>query len=206
MQLVEQASRYVFAGAGLSAGRSLWHGFKNNWQFFLILVIIFGSLYLPFAGTRNMAIGHFDRGFFKTIFFTFIGSLLMVLIGAAFFLLELGMIASPENDSGWNDLILYFSIALGFLCLSGFIAGLTQRSKRRRAYYINVGNEAFMRKKGFRETGGSDITHYDAQDTPLRVIDIQTSRIVFMVVGARGKRAYINMDNDGRFIDYIPAY
>ncbi|PHZ83478.1 hypothetical protein [Paremcibacter congregatus] len=208
MTLVNQAGKYIFAGAGLSAGRSLWYNFKKNWQVYLIIFAIVGSVCFPYLGARNMIKGHKKRGFFKTIFVTIIGNSLLIITGGVFFVIEYAMIIGVLDLKVASDLttvLTNVAYAVVVLCSIGFLVGFFQRSKRLLAFRIESENEDFMEQHKFKETGTDDITHYDFNDTPLRLLEMQKDRISFMVVGERGKRAFINMDNDGKFLEYIPA-
>jgi hypothetical protein len=219
MGLAQQAQRYVIAGAGLSAGRDLYKLFKRNVGLLVAFVIFLGAFVLPYRAAFNMFQGYGDRGLFKTIFVTIVWNLILIVIFgfllALISLAVMGMIypnvdyqpapAGAGFSWVWNIVsITGVGIPVGLTGI-GLINGLRERPYRSFYFDVTKQNEEFLILNDIRETGGEDVTHYDASDTPLRLLEIQNDRISFMVVGKRGGRAHIKLDDVGRFTEYVPA-
>ena len=60
----------------------------------------------------------------------------------------------------------------------------------------------FLLQNRIQETGDEDVTHIDSSNNKLRLLEENTDMLVFMAVGRRNRRAYINLDRDGRMIEY----
>lgn len=194
----------AIAGFGLSMGRDIYKGTKKNGGFIVLLLTV---IVFPFIGGRGLVRGH-DRGFFGTLFLTYIGSILLIAIGfaAATLLVILFLATSGASGSDDNKLIMmiasFCGVVTAFLAGIGILVGLFQRPKRLRTIRIKRHNEQFLNKNGFIETGGQDITHYAPDGQALRFMEAHPGKIVFMPVGRRGKRAFIELDEDGRMTSY----
>lgn len=88
------------------------------------------------------------------------------------------------------------------LTLFGMMIGLFRRRRRLKRFAAIEHNEAFLAENGFKETLGRDVTHYDADGNALRFLEASPDRLSFMVVGRRGRRAYIDLDESGRMLSY----
>ncbi|WP_454623486.1 hypothetical protein [Brucella anthropi] len=194
----------AIAGFGFSAGRDVYKSTKKaGGGLLLILAVIF----CPFIGARGLVRGH-DRGFFGTLFLTFIVSLLLIAIGfaaATFISWYILILSSPEGSEG--SAILMSAVLIGATVTAviggiGLLIGLIQRPKRLKVFEVERYNKRFMYDAGFQETDGSDITHYDPDGQPLRFLEAHPGKLSFMAVGRRGKRAFINLDDDGRMVSY----
>lgn len=190
------------AGFGLAAGRDLYKGTKNSAG---LLLLLGAALVCPFIGGRELVRGH-DRGFWGTFFLTYIGSILLLLVSIAAsssIIFYFSLFSTTNNDAASiaGAVILGTAITL-LIALIGILVGLYQRPKRLKKFSIVRENESFLLKNGFQETNGTDITHYDLHGNGLRFLEAHPTKIVFMVVGRRGKRAFIDLDNDGKMIAY----
>jgi hypothetical protein len=189
------------AGFGLSFGRDIYKKSKKNID---VILLILAVIFCPFIGGRGLVRGH-DRGLIGTIFLTVVWSILLIAIGfCAATLVVLGIGSMDKSDPA-NP--LPFALLGGFVVSAavaaiGVIAGLIQRPKRLKAIAVSKDNDKFLADNGFRETEGTDITHYDPNGQALRFLEAHRDRLVFMVVGRRGKRAYIDLDQDGRMVGY----
>ena len=190
------------AGIGLSAGRDTWRLLKRSSGPILFLIALAGVAVGPFLGCREMVRGH-NRGVTRTVFKTLLLSLCIsaagIALGAGIILLA-GLLTGSPGVMGVSG-VLMVALALGG-AFSGLIVGLSQRPSRKRAFEVARRNDAFLRQQGFRETGGDDITHYDGEGNALRFLEQHPDRIVFMVVGRRGKRACIHLAEDGAMLSY----
>lgn len=191
------------AGYGLSMGRDLWKSTKRNQGIIIAILALIGAIALPMLGCRELVRGH-DRGAVGTLFKTVIGSTLLVLVGLALAVICFSFLTQDKNDS---DASMAAAIILGICstAIFGFIGifwGFVQRPGRLRTVATARANERFLAETGFRETGGDDITHYDPSGQALRFLEAHSDRLVFMAVGRRGKRAYIDLAADGRMVAY----
>lgn len=189
------------AGFGFAFGRDIYKKSKKNVEIILLLLAI---IFCPFIGGRGLVRGH-DRGVFGTLFLTVLGSILLITIGfcgATFLTFEVVVMGKIDPNNP-----MPFALLAGFLITAvitgvGVVVGLAQRPKRLKAIAASRANEKFLTDNGFRETYGTDITHYDPTGQPLRFLEAHPDRLVFMAVGRRGKRAYIDLDPDGRMVGY----
>lgn len=189
------------AGFGFAFGRDIYKKSKKNIR---IVLLLLATIFCPFIGGRELVRGH-DRGLIGTVFLTLIGSILLIALGfvaAAFLAFEV-IVLSGIDPNKPIPLALLGSVTLTTILGGiGVLVGLLQRPTRLNAIAIAKANEKFLTENGFAEAGGADITHYDPNGQPLRFLEAHPSRLVFMLVGRRGKRTYINLDSDGRMIDY----
>lgn len=192
----------AIAGFGFAAGRALYKGTKNSAGLLLLLAAAF---ICPFIGGRGLVRGH-NRGFFGTLFLTLIGNLLLIAISIAawsviiFYLIS--VISTEANTHSFIGAIFLGASVTLLMTATGILVGLFQRPKRLKIFAVVCANEDFMQKQGFKETGGSDITHYDQNGNALRFLEVHPAKIVFMAVGRRGKRAFIDLDSDGLMVAY----
>lgn len=192
------------AGFGFSAGRDIY---KNTKKAGGGLLLILAVIFCPFIGARGLVRGH-DRGLIATVFLTYIASVLLIAIGfgaatfIAWYVLVLG--SSDQKD---GSAILMTAIMMGLALTAviagiGFLVGIFQRPKRLKIFEVERFNKRFLYDAGFQETDGTDITHYDPDGQPLRFLEAHPGKLSFMAVGKRGKRAFINLDSDGRMLSY----
>lgn len=189
------------AGFGLAFGRDVYNKTKKNIG---LIALLFAAIFCPFIGGRGLVRGH-DRGAIGTLFLTVLGSVLLIAAGfcvatiAVFGILTVGNI-DPDRAPAMAA-VAGFVLTVTVAGI-GVLVGLLQRPRRLKAFAVSQANERFLADNGFRETDGTDITHYDPNGQPLRFLEAHPGRLVFMAVGRRGKRAYIDLDQDGRMLDY----
>ena len=86
------------------------------------------------------------------------------------------------------------------LILAGLINGLRHRRKRRLVWEVEDHNEEFFLEHGIEEL---DEEHYrDSEGNRYRLEYVRPSEIELFAEGRRGKRAYIGVDEEGRFITW----
>ena len=191
---------------------------KNSGRGTLFLVVLIVGLILiaivgPVMGAMRMVRGY-RRGIFGTIFSTVILNLLIWGVGA-FMLTVAVSVLEEEIESS-------ISVGMPLVGLTGFgfLIGVLQRPGRKRQFAIDEENaillaqrkeeeraiaqenETFLLQNGIQETGGEDVTHIDSNNNKLRLLEENNDMLVFMAVGRRNRRAYINFDQDGRMIEY----
>ncbi|MBZ9864215.1 hypothetical protein LB515_02390 [Mesorhizobium sp. CA15] len=190
------------AGFGFAFGRDIYKKTRKNAE---LIAVLAAAVFCPFIGGRGLVRGH-DRGIFGTIFVTLLGSLLLIVAGFCAAALLMFMVLLFVNH-GNADSPLPLALFGGFMVTAtiagiGVVVGVCQRPRRLKAIAVAKFNERFLKENGFRETDGDDITHYDAYDQSLRFLEAHPDRLVFMAVGRRGKRAFIDLDQDGRMVSY----
>ncbi|MBZ9746811.1 hypothetical protein LB516_16300 [Mesorhizobium sp. CO1-1-7] len=190
------------AGFGFAFGSDIYKKTKKNVE---LIALVLATVFCPFIGGRGLVRGH-DRGIFETIFLTVLASLLLIAAGlCAATLLMLGvlmLVADGKLDSPFLLALLGGFVLTTLLAGMGIVVGLVQRPKRLKAIAVGKFNERFLDENGFRETDGDDVTHYDDSGQALRFLEAHQNRLVFMAVGRRGKRAFIDLDQDGRMVSY----
>lgn len=189
------------AGFGLAFGRDIYRKSKKNIEIILLLLAV---VFCPFIGGRGLVRGH-DRGPLGTIFLTVAGSILFIAIGfcaATALTFQIVVLGKIEPDNPFTLALLGGFATTAVLAGIGVVVGLIQRPKRLKVIAIGKANEQFLTNNGFHETDGTDITHYDPSGQPLRFLEAHPGRLVFMAVGRRGKRAFIDLDQEGRMIGY----
>lgn len=211
--LVQSITDRVFgtavAGFGFGIGRDVWKWIKSGGlSGFLYFMISICALFGGFFGARGLVRGH-NRGVIGTIFKTIFLNLVLICIATLCSFLVMVVIVYigvlAETTDSQSSLFSALIVAAGLeliMVICGLIAGLFQRKKRITAFKIERQNESFLKQAGIRETGGKDVTHVDADGTDLRLIETLNDRLIFMVVGKRGRRAYIYFDDEGRMTDY----
>lgn len=194
----------ALAGFGLSAGHDAWRITKRNSGMLLLLILAFGAAYLPFLGARGIVRGH-ERGLAGTLFKTVAANLFLILMGIS---LGFGLsFLAFSVLSAKTEIAFQLSASLSFAvgasaAMVGLATGIIERPTRLRRFTILRANAQFMAKIGLRETGGADITHYDAEGNALRFLEAHMDRLVFLAVGRRGRRAYVSLDTEGRMLAY----
>jgi len=89
----------------------------------------------------------------------------------------------------------------GFFVGLGLIKGFSQRGRRKRVWEAERFNMDFMLKHGLKEL--EDGTIEDVQNTQIyRVDHCGSDRVTLFPLGKRGKRAYIKIDNVGKYYEF----
>ncbi|ESX14459.1 hypothetical protein X768_01675 [Mesorhizobium sp. LSJC265A00] len=190
------------AGFGFAFGRDIYKKTKKNVE---LIALLLAAVFCPFIGGRGLVRGH-DRGIFGTIFLTVLGSVLLIVAGfCAATLLLFGVLVMFNDGNAHSP--LRFALVGGFvvtaiIAMIGLVAGVVQRPKRLKVIAVAKFNDRFLKENGFQETDGDDITHHDANGQMLRFLEGHPDRLVFLAVGRRGKRAFIDLDQDGRMVSY----
>lgn len=200
-------ARAAVGGFGSSFGRDAYRTMKKQGLLLAAIAIAAAAVALPFLGGRHMIRGH-DRGWFLTLALTVIGSLLLITLGAiAAVFVDIVLLSfivsedSPAVPPRYGLIAAAVAMSTGI----GLLIGLAERKSRLRGFHIARENERFLLDQGFIETGGNDVTHRDGDGTPLRLLEATRDSVVFMVVGRRGKRAFITLDSEGRMLSYSGA-
>lgn len=195
-------SRSAVSGIGISTGRDLYKGMKKNW-FLIIAVLVL--LVAPFMLARMATQGHDAReaGLKAKLPAVSLTGIFFILI---FMWLGSGASSGLSTNHGQGDsivpaLLVISAIAAGL----GAMIGMFERSKRLRGFQIAADNERFLQDNGIRNLGGESQALRDGAGTEMVIDERRDNEIVLKVVGRRMKRAFLTHDDEGRFIQYIPA-
>lgn len=200
------------AGFGLGIGRDTWKAAKKNTGGLFFLLLLAAALVLPFFGGRNLLRGYASGGLFRGMMRVIASALQiaaggLILFGFSFAILFLFADTKGANATVAPNELIAIALFLALLLTSvallvGILTGLVQRRGRLRRFAIARANEGFQEKAGIRETGEDEITHYDGEGNALRLIERTDARLVFLLVGKRNRRAYIDLDEKGRMLSY----
>lgn len=107
--------------------------------------------------------------------------------------------ADVESPSSMFSVGSYF-FPCGVL-LVGLVAGGFQRSKRKTVWAAELANEQFMKDKGLIEHEDGTIED-ESTGQHYRVDHVGTRRITLFPIGRRGKRAYIKIEEGGKYSEF----
>lgn len=118
-------------GFGASAGRDAYRASKNNIPTVIVLLVLIGSFMLPFLGGRELTRRH-ERGFWGTLFKTFLGSAIMISVGFAMALIITTTVYNFSNETGKEtELALLPSVVVAVVPLAlGLLTGMVQRYQK----------------------------------------------------------------------------
>jgi hypothetical protein len=209
--IAAQIGSAATAGFGLSLGRDFYRNVKsssNSIAIFVAAMLAFSGPLLPIISGVWLVQGYRNRGVLAIVLNIALcmaaiaaGIFLMIFISAMFddFLLKV----NRTHFSGYvEDYTGWVTAVAGILTFLGMLIGLRRRRYRLQRFATIDHNEAFLAGNGFKETHGRDVTHYDPDGNPLRFLEASPNKLVFMAVGQRGRRAYINLDDNGSMQSY----
>jgi hypothetical protein len=93
------------------------------------------------------------------------------------------------------------SIGTFLLAIIGFAVGAEQRKTRKKLWKIEEENSKFLTDHNLVENESGKLFE-ETENLTFRVDSIDIKRITLFPEGKRGKRAYINIDEDGRYAEY----
>lgn len=202
----------AIAGAGLSLGRDLYGRAKSGFALILLLIVATAGISLPYLAGNRLTRWH-PVGWIKWFFGVLILWLLLGAIGfvclafAVLFVYMLGDLFTgtdtPDKVAATLDAMKNGAFGAACLFAVGALSGLYQRKRRKRAFRLQEANQAFLNRIGLRQVDGAkSFTHQDAENNKLRLEGIGSDIVEFFVVGSRNRRAFINIDSQGTFINY----
>jgi hypothetical protein len=182
---------------------------SNDGGAFLALAVAVAAagIALPFIGAKNMVRGY-ERSVPKTVFLTIGWNSILILTGTVLQVISIPIIyqffhAQQHADGqqpAANTGIVILTVTLSIL--AGLLIGAIQRPGRFEAFAIARDNIDFLIKNNLTPGDDDAVTYYDAQNNPLRFLEKRDDREVYMAVGRRNKRAYIDLDTSGRMVRY----
>ncbi len=172
----------------------------------LAVMAVAGAIAMPYIGARNLVRGY-ERSVLATVAITVLGNLLLVAgglaLGALVFPIILAFFDPHSANAGAPEADFGGALALTAIsATAGLLVGMTERPKRMEEFAVVRDNAQFLARSGILATGREDVTHYDAQHNPLRYMETSGQQQIFMAVGRRNKRAYIQLDTSGRMVSY----
>lgn len=211
--LVSKVSHTVFgtavAGFGFSFGRDIYRKSKQGAVYLILLAVLLSTIVLPFM-SASQTFRWYPVTFVRWFFSKFILWLLTTAI--AVWVIYVVIITLKEFAPPIEALTFYgyafneieFATAYGiFFYFLGSLDGLRRRKKRKRIYSTEITNANFMNDIGIVEVDGSkSFTHMDSDGNKFRLVGIGRDLVEFFVVGRRGKRAFIYLDEHGYFREY----
>ncbi len=213
-RLAKQATKLFFgaaiAGSGFSLGKDNYKTAKEFAPFaifvMLVAMAVLGAIYLPFRAGREMVKGH-NRSMIGTIIKTYLWNIIIAIIGFCMLYVYSIMFVNGWNaelEAGQEPYAYNHVVIRAFPLLFGLgiLYGLWLRKKRKTVLEIESENENFLKKHGFRETNSETYPYVDGYNNKLRLLESTKRQLVFMVVGKKGKRAFIDLDNTGRMVKY----
>ncbi len=198
-----RVARAAIAGFGLALGRDLYRVTKRVAALVLLLAAVFLWAILPFLSGRLLTRGRGWADYALGILLLPPGLLTCGVMAAA---LRSGR--GVDQFSTSSDLAALSTLAgilYAVFAIAGIFVGLRDRDLQEAALTVAEHNERFLAEHGIRETGGRDVTHFDGDGIALRFIEAHHDRLLFMVVGRRGRRASIHLDESGRMHRYAGA-
>lgn len=189
--MIDQLLNSATFGFGASFGRDLYKAAKKNPIVWAVIGIA-----LIAVGWRGFYMGIGRGGAYK-FFVTFLGSLIMVIVGTGAFLALGAAYSTPESNAP-------MMIALGVIVVStigGNLWGRAARRGKKRALELKAHNAAFLEEVGISDSDFDTNLLQDSEGNLLKLTEQTEDKIVFSVSGRRGLRAAIKLDQ-GRMVDY----
>ena len=189
------------AGFGLSFGRDIYKKTKKAYLFIIFIITIF-SLFTSGVWTArnyNTTISAFGMrlsailiGIPSLIFISFISYL--------FLLITNENVSEDFSNFTYSEISFIFFPSL-LIFLIGFLVGLSQRKKRNILWNTELHNEKFLINNNIIEH--EDETLEDTYNNVVYSIKhLGEKRITLMPFNRKGKRAYIYIDNDGKYNNF----
>lgn len=207
-QVAAKVTNSAIFGFGSSAGRDSWKSFKKNFFLLVVTLALIGLVTFPFLAFKSFVQGYPDAEIDEQTAGKNTGYLHLIgFVFCAIFCLFVIWLLNDQNSSAlaWGQIRPVYIGMFCIFCISslcGYFVGKLVRPRRMARFAIMARNDQFMNENGLSETGEQEITHYDSEGTGLRFMEQTEQRIVFMAVGRRNKRAYIQLSEEGEMLSY----
>ena len=189
------------AGFGLSFGRDIYKKTKKAYLLIFLILLIFSLFTSGVWTSRN----------YKSIFAIVGMRISAILIGIpslictsfiAYLFLVITKEDIPEDFSNYTySEISYIFFPSLIIYLIGFLVGYFQRKKRKTIWDAELHNERFLIENNIIEH--EDGTLEDAlYNVVYSIKHVGAKRVTLMPFNRKGKRAYIDLDNKGFYINY----
>lgn len=187
------------AGMGFAFGRDIYKQLKKWYVLLVILAAIF-SLY-----TTGIWIARNYNHILKSIFIR-LGALIVGIPSSVVLYFCSMILFVPKGDDVsatviTNKDLIYPLVLPALVLFAGLVVGSTQRKKRRQIWDAELFNINFMESEGLVEH--EDGTIEDAENSVNYKIDFMgKERVTLMPIGKRNKRAYIYIDEVGKYSSF----
>ena len=187
------------AGLGFALGRDIYKQLKK-WYILLVILVAIFSLY-----TTGIWIARNYNHILKSIFVR-IGALIVGIPSSAILYFCSMILFVPKGDDVsasdiTNNDLIYPLILPAIVLLAGLVVGSIQRKKRRQIWDAELFNSNFMENEGLIEHEDGTIED-TASSVNYRIDFIGKERVTLMPIGRRNKRAYIYIDNVGKYSSF----
>lgn len=187
------------AGMGFAFGRDIYKQLKK-WYILLVILVAIFSLY-----TTGIWIARNYNHILKSIFVR-IGALIVGIPSSAILYFCSMILFVPKGDDVsasdiTNNDLIYPLILPAIVLLAGLVVGSIQRKKRRQIWDAELFNSNFMESEGLIEHEDGTIED-TGNSVNYRIDFIGKERVTLMPIGRRNKRAYIYIDNAGKYSNF----
>ena len=224
MSVLRYAPHIVFgsalAGFGLSFGRDVYRGMKKDWPFWLAIVVLL-SAFLGFY-LCGLWFGRNHRRWYRGLLIR-LG--IIPLASACWAILAILAYSADQTINGGNilallsvpinlvtghlpfDQITAYSgefAEIGLVCavvllVVGLTIGFLQRRRRRLAWEADIHNEQFFEEHGLITLREERLRDDQGNGYELDDVFLEQGELEFKVLGRRGKRAYLEFDEEGKY-------
>ena len=179
-------------GFGFAFGRDLYGAAKKRTRNILLLAVAVAVLFMNYISVLWVVRNYQTTG--QSILAKLGG---LVAFGVSYALVYVVSTWVAQDSPELSILIL---VVQHVLILAGIINGLRHRKRRRLVWEVEDHNAEFLELNGIEEL---DDEHFrDTDGNRYRLEDVRQSEIELFAEGRRGKRAYIGIDDDGRFTSW----
>ena len=176
-------------GFGFAFGRDLYSATKKRSQNILLIGVAVAVLLMNYVSVLWVVRNYQTT---QQSVFAKLGGL--IAFGVSYVLVYIVATWIGEDNA---ELSIVLLIVQHVLILAGLVNGLRHRKKRRQVWEVEDHNAEFFEQHGIEEL---DDEHFrDTEGNRYRLEDVRPGEIELFAEGRRGRRAYIGIDEDGRF-------
>lgn len=186
--MIEMLARSAVYGFGASFGRDAYGSLKKASGAMVVLAVLFLTVWGYRGLIRN--IGNETR---SNSILRIAGSLLAIVAGT-YITCQVAIVVF-KTSTYWLVGLHIASAAIGLWW------GMVQKHKDVKLAIIELSNVDFLEQNGLHDSQFGDDLIEDSEGNRLKIKESRPDAIVFSVVGRRGLRAVIELD-DGRMVEY----
>ena len=216
MSLLHLAPKIVagsaLAGFGLAFGRDVYRKTKKNMVLVVVLAVLAFTLYGLFISSvwisRNYRTwaGSIVKRLGALV--AFVGCNTATTLVVLFAALSIAGASGPESVQEEREIMEAIGLPLAqvglvvqaMIVILGLIVGLAQRKRRRVAWKAERNNELFFAENGFEALDEDNFR--DDRGNRFRLMNVFNGELEFMAEGRRGKRGYIEFDENGAYTSW----
>ena len=192
--MLETLAQSATFGFGSAFGRDLYRSAKDNPVVLLIL-----GFFMASYGTRMFFTG-VDKGPIERFLVNRVIALILVIIGLALICGLMAFFLTSFGLGPWATGIAIF-LTVVFTIFIGVVWGQATRDEMVAARDVEEHNLQFLYEEGFSDHEFEEELFVDPDGNTLKLKEQDEERMVFTIVGKRGKRAAIRLDH-GRMTAY----